>query len=161
MSHILPPQPRSTAVKRTFGIVASTYNEIYVNGLLDAVSAEFLSIAPNISQVIVRVPGAFEIPIVVSEMTRKMKLDAIMALGVVIDGETAHGGLISKAVTDSLLQIALHTGIPVIHEVLFVKSEEQAKIRCLGSEINRGTEAARAALAVTESLAQVRAYTKF
>ena len=70
----------------------------------------------------------------------------------IIDGETAHARLIADAVTRSLLDISLQHGIPVIHEVLLVANEDQARRRCLESDINRGIEAARAAVAASLSL---------
>jgi 6,7-dimethyl-8-ribityllumazine synthase len=96
------------------------------------------------------VPGAFEIPLVVQEIAMRGGIDAIIALGVIIEGETQHAALISAAVTDALLRIALAHRIPVIHEVLLLKNEEQARVRCLEVELNRGIEAARVAVRMAQ-----------
>ena len=96
--------------------------------------------------ILYEVPGAFEIPLVVQEVAARGGIDAIIALGVIIEGETAHAALIARTVTDSLQRIALTQRLPVIHEVLLVKNEEQARARCLGPEFNRGMEAARVAV---------------
>src|SRR5206468_9899666 len=92
--------------------------------------------------------GAFESPIVGSRLTRRQapSLASIMCLGVILRGETAHAQHIAESVTQSLAQMQLQTGIPVIHEVLLLENESQAKVRCLSSEHNRGTEAAQTAL---------------
>ena len=82
--------------------------------------------------------------------------DAIIALGVILEGETAHAQHLGQVVTRALQQVALEHGVPVIHAVLSLKNEEQARERCLEDEINRGTEAARAALEITNLLAELR-----
>jgi 6,7-dimethyl-8-ribityllumazine synthase len=82
-------------------------------------------------------------------------VDAIVAFGVIIQGATAHAELIGRTVTEALMQISLETRVPVIHEVLLVQNEEQARERCLGDEINRGTEAARVAIRMALALGQL------
>jgi 6,7-dimethyl-8-ribityllumazine synthase len=92
------------------------------------------------------VPGAFEVPIVVQAVAERGDVDAVIAFGLLMEGETSHAALISHSVTEALMRIGLATGIPVVHEVLVVTTEEQARARCLEDEINRGTEAARVAI---------------
>jgi len=96
------------------------------------------------------VPGAFELPVVVQSVAQRGGIDAVIAFGLLMEGETAHAALISHSVTEALMQIALATSIPVIHEVLVVTSEEQARVRCLEDELNRGTEAARVAIRMAQ-----------
>jgi 6,7-dimethyl-8-ribityllumazine synthase len=74
----------------------------------------------------------------------------MIAFGCVIRGSTAHADLISRSVTDSLQQLAVKHRVPVIHEVLLVDDEKQAYARCIGSKLNRGREAARAAAAMID-----------
>ena len=102
------------------------------------------------------VPGAFEIPVVVRELALQDKVDAIIAMGVIIRGKTAHAEHIGRAVTDALQRLAIAHGIPIIHAVLSVDDEEQARERCLGSRINRGTEAARTAVEIAGVMAELR-----
>ena len=131
--------------RRTFAIVASQYHPELVQGLIDHARREIEAIAPGAVVSVFHVPGAFEIPVAVQEVALRGHVDAILALGVIITGETAHADLIGTAVTNSLLELALAHRVPIIHEVLLVKTEEQARVRCLEEEINRGTEAARTA----------------
>ena len=122
----------------------------YVNGLIEHARRELEAIGPGMNVTVQEVPGAFEIPLVVQEIAMRGGIDAIIALGVIIEGETQHAALISAAVTDALLRIALAHRIPVIHEVLLLKNEEQARVRCLEVELNRGIEAARVAVRMAQ-----------
>jgi 6,7-dimethyl-8-ribityllumazine synthase len=92
----------------------------------------------------------------VQELATRGSIDAIIALGVIIEGETQHASLIASAITTSLQQISLTHRLPVIHEVLLVKNAEQARVRCLEEEINRGTEAARVAAQMVQTLGALR-----
>jgi 6,7-dimethyl-8-ribityllumazine synthase len=145
MSTAIPSRPRQIGQRRTFALVVSQYNSEFVNGLVDHARRELEAISPSFNVLVYEVPGAFEIPLIVQEVAIKGGLDAIIALGVIIEGETQHAALIAKAVTHALQQISLAQHLPVIHEVLLLKNEEQARTRCLDDEINRGTEAARTA----------------
>ena len=156
MSKLVPSRPRVNNVRRAFVLVASQFNSKYVQGLIEHCTDELRSLSPTSSVNLVMVPGAFEIPLVVREIALKKEADAIVALGVILEGDTAHARQLGDTVTHSLQQISLEHGLPVIHVVLSLKDEEQAKKRCLENEMNRGTEAARAALAMTNVLAELR-----
>ncbi len=155
MANDLPSRPATLHAPRHFGIVASDYNAAYVNGLVENATRELLQIAPGSTITTWRVPGAFEIPLLVQEVARRGMCDAILALGVIIEGATAHAALIASTLTQSLQQISLQHHIPVIHEVLLVKSEEQARARTLEAELNRGLEAARVAARMVELLSSL------
>ena len=152
----MPSRPRQIGQRRTFAIVASEYNGEFVRGLIEHARRELEAISPSFSVLLHEVPGAFEIPLVVQEVATRGGVDAIIALGVIIEGETQHASLIASAIAHSLLQISLAKNIPIIHEVLLVKNAAQARARCLGEEINRGTEAARTAARVVHALSQLR-----
>ena len=156
MSNLMPQRPRKMGQRRSFAIVASQYNGEFVRGLIDHARRELDAISNAFGTTIYEVPGAFEIPLVVQEIAQRGNVDAIIALGVIIEGETQHATHIAAATTHSLQQISLATRIPVVHEVLLVKNEEQARARCLEKEINRGTEAARVAAQIVQVLAELR-----
>jgi len=149
----LRPEVLNEAVR--IAIVASEYNRSYVDGLVRFASEELAAIAPQAKLTNVRVPGSFEIPIAVQAVAKYHKPDAILAFGLIFDGETLHASLIATAVTQALLTISLKESVPVLHEVLVAKNEEQAKARCLSPELNRGTEAARAAIRIVHALRQI------
>jgi 6,7-dimethyl-8-ribityllumazine synthase len=159
MSNIIPTKPRAilgTLVKRVFIIVASRFNATYVQGLVDHASMQLRELMPGAVITLYQVPGAFEIPIVVRELAVQKKADAIIAIGVIIKGHTAHAENLARSVTDALQRIALESGLPVINAVLSLKNEAQARERCLEDKINRGTEAARAAIEITGLMAELR-----
>jgi 6,7-dimethyl-8-ribityllumazine synthase len=141
----------------SIAIVASLYNNQFVQGLLDAGREELEELAPNASITVYRVPGAFEIPVCAELVLKSTKPDAVIAFGVIIRGSTEHADLVGATVTDALQQMAVRHVTPVIHEVLLLSSEEQAEERCLGSTINRGTEAAQTAVNMLSLFRKMRA----
>ena len=138
-----------------FAIVASTYNARYVDVMLRAAKAELLRAGGSVQ--IVRVPGAYEIPVITVRLARAKKFSAIICLGVILRGATTHAQHIGEAVSNALVQIQLQHEIPVIHEVLLLENEQQAKERCLSKTHNRGTEAAQTALEMARVMKSLRA----
>ena len=156
MSKSTPSRPPIAKGKRTFHIVASRFNAQYVTGLIDHVTEELRALAPKGTILVHRVPGSFEIPVVTREVAVQNKADAIIACGVILQGETNHAQNLSRSVTDALQRIAIEQGVPVINAVLSFDNEGQARARCLENKINRGTEAARAAVEIANVLSEVR-----
>src|SRR6266576_4063453 len=156
MSTNAPRRPRAKTGKRTFQIVASQVKSEYVPGLVDHVERELRSLASSAAISIYRVPGSFEIPVVVRELARKKKSDAIIACGVILLGETNHAKNLSRSVIDALQRIAVDYGVPVINVVLSFDNRRQARDRCLENTINRGTEAARAAVEIASAMSKLR-----
>ncbi len=130
-----------------FAIVASEYNRRYVDAMLRSAEAELVRAGAESVQV-TRVPGAFEIPVVAARLARSdaPRLSGIICLGVILRGETTHAQHVGEAVTTALVQLQLEFEVPVIHEVLLLENEAQAKDRCLNGKFNRGMEAAQTAL---------------
>ena len=157
MSNLIAPRPRTTAAtKRHFPIVASQFNSTYVQGLVDHVTAELRTLAPGTTMSLYQVPGAFEIPVIARELAMQKRGDAIIAVGVILKGKTDHAENLSRSVTDALQRIAVTHGVPVINAVLSFDDENQARERCLENEVNRGTEAARAAIEIANVIGKLR-----
>ena len=146
---------------RRFAIVASRYNGHYVDAMVRAATGELKRAGAKAVQV-VRVPGAYEIPIVAARLARAASchaarntqhtapLNAIICLGVILRGETVHAAHIGEAVSRALMEMQVRHEVPVIHEVLLLENEAQARARCLDPKRNRGREAAQTALAMAQ-----------
>lgn len=156
MSAALPPKPRTVASRRRICVVASQYNEQFTDALVENTVDELTQLFPQSSIEVARVSGAFEIPVVAKTIAQLNPPDCIIALGVILRGETAHADLIAGSVTDALQGIAVDHTIPVIHEVLLLNDEKQAFSRCIGESLNRGREAARSALSVVEVFKELK-----
>jgi 6,7-dimethyl-8-ribityllumazine synthase len=148
------------AANGQFAIVASQYNARYVDAMVRAARGE-LKRAGVKSPRIIRVPGAYEIPLVAARLACLAAdaaqsaapapgLSAIICLGLILRGETVHAAHIGEAVSQALMQIQLSYQVPVIHEVLLLENEAQARARCLDRRHNRGAEAAQTALAMAQ-----------
>lgn len=156
MSSLMPERPPCCEVPWKIGVVASLYNPQWVQGLTDHFCAELRAISPGASIEVHRVPGSFELPLAVQQLCKSGRVQAVAAFGVLLQGATAHATLVAQSITNSLLQSALSFEIPVLHEVLLVGDAEQAKARCLEMELNRGIEAARAAIRMLRALEAIR-----
>lgn len=95
---------------------------------------------------VVKVPGAFEIPLVARTMAKSSRFDAVICLGAVIRGDTPHFEYISSAVTRGIGQAALDTDVPIIFGVLTTETVAQAEERADAGRLNRGGEAATSAI---------------
>ena len=160
------------AADASFAIVASRYNARYVNAMLRAAQAELKRAGARRVEVF-RVPGAYEIPVVAAWLARsaagyeaaaaavrarlphRSSPSAILCLGVILRGETVHAAHIGEAVSRALMRIQLDYLVPVIHEVLLLENEDQARARCLSRTHNRGTEAAQTALAMARTMGRL------
>lgn len=153
--------PRANGAR--FAIVASRYNARYVDAMVRAARAE-LKRAGAGSVEVFRVPGAYEIPLVTARLARQSggacspdvrRFAAIICLGVILRGETVHAAHIGEAVSSALMELQLRHEAPVIHEVLLLENEQQARARCLSRTHNRGSEAAQTALAMARLMARL------
>jgi len=142
--------------KAHFAIVASKYNAEYVDAMLSAAEAT-LRAAGAADVRVVRVPGAYEIPVVAARLarTKSPRFAAILCLGVILRGETTHAQHIGEAVSQALALIQVETEVPVIHEVLLLENRQQAEARCLDKDHNRGLEAAQTALEMAGIMASL------
>ncbi len=140
-----------------FVIVAARYNARFVEGMLRA-ARRVLAEAKAAKVQVVRVPGAFEIPVVAATVAGASggRLSAIICLGVILRGETTHAQFIGETVTAALAQIQVQYSVPVVHEVLLLENPQQAEARCLSRTHNRGAEAAHTALEMAETMRRLR-----
>jgi 6,7-dimethyl-8-ribityllumazine synthase len=136
------------------GIVASRYNEDIVSRLtLSAIAA---LVQHGVSEDDIRtvwVPGAVEIPLVAQRLARGGDVHAVIALGAVIRGETAHFEYVARMVADGTMRVTLDTGVPVIFGVLTTDGREHALARTGGGAGDKGWEAALSAMHMIRTLA--------
>jgi 6,7-dimethyl-8-ribityllumazine synthase len=132
---------------RRVTIVAARFNESVtaslVDGALEALSRHGVS-EDHIE--VVWVPGAFEIPLIARRIANRGDVDAVVCLGAVIRGETAHFELVAAEAARGIAEVARDTGVPCIFEVLTTEDLAQAQARAGGAHGNKGWEAAEAAL---------------
>ncbi len=136
------------------GVVMSRFNLPVCEGLLSACVAELkrLGVAADDMQ-IATVPGALEIPLVMQSMAQSGKFDALVALGAVIRGETYHFEVVSNDACRAIMEVQLHTGIPIANGILTCETDEQAEVRMHP----KGTDCAQAAIEMANLLKAVRA----
>ena len=145
-------KPRlSTTANNRIAIVASRYNWEFVEPMISRAVEELSLIEPGTKVDIAHAPGSFEIPFLTAKILQNIKPDAVICLGVIFKGETGHADLIASSVSDALCQLSVEKVVPVIHGVLLLNDPDQAKDRCLGTEMNRGIECARAAIEIIRS----------
>ena len=150
MSLAVPQELTVDGAGLSVGIVASRYNPTLVDALLHQVFENLRAAGVKKKKICVhRVPGANELPSAAQWLATAVKPDVIVALGVIIRGDTSHYELISEAATQGLMRVALDSRISVINGVVVAENQKQAEERCLG-KINRGAEFARAALEMAD-----------
>lgn len=125
------------------GVVMSRFNLPICEGLLSACIAELkrLGVADD-AMAIATVPGALEIPLVLQSMAQSGKFDALVALGAVIRGDTYHFEVVSNDACRAIMELQLHTGVPIANGILTCDTDEQAEVRMLP----KGTDCAQAAV---------------
>lgn len=130
-----------------FGIVCARFNDFFVSRLLDGAMDAIVRHGGDANNVSVAyVPGSYEIPFAIKKMLRTEKYDAILALGVVIQGATAHAGYINSEVAKCLAQLGLEFGVPVTYGMITAENLEQAIERSGTKAGNKGVDAALAAI---------------
>ena len=129
------------------GLVVSKFNEFVTNRLTSAAVDTLKNQGVEEEHIdTVRVPGAFEIPLVARHLAGSKQYDAVICLGAVIRGETPHFDYISAEMSRGIAQASWETGIPIVFGVLTTNTAEQALERSGESEKNRGVDAARTAI---------------
>jgi len=148
MSLAAPAQPAVDAAPLRVAVAAAQFNAELVDALLGRVLDRLRSAGVPADQLTVeRVPGSHELPVAAQLLVGARQPDVVVALGVIIRGDTLHYQLVADAATTGLMNVALGSGVPVINGVVVAETPDQARARCLG-EIDRGAEFADAALAM-------------
>lgn len=123
-------------------VVASRFNEGFCGRLLDGALAELAALNVAAADIAtVRVPGALEIPMALQWLAQSSRFDALIALGVVIRGETYHFELVANESSRGVMEVQLETGVPIANGIITTENEAQAEAR-----IGKGAEAARVAV---------------
>jgi len=146
-----------TAKGKKFAIVVARFNSFIVESLLEG-ALDTLKRVGNVDDAditVIRVPGAFEMPLAVQKVAASNKYDAVIALGAVIRGGTPHFEYVAGECTKGIAQVMMQYGLPVAFGVLTVESIEQAIERAGTKMGNKGGEAASSALEMVNVLAQL------
>jgi 6,7-dimethyl-8-ribityllumazine synthase len=132
-----------------FAIVASRWNPRIVDALIDGARRAFAAHGVNDDAVdVVRVPGAWEIPMAAAKLARTGHYAAIVALGCVVRGDTRHYEHVADGCAQGLMRVALDNGLPVLNGVLAVEQHADAQARAGGAHGNKGEDVALAALEI-------------
>ncbi len=130
-----------------FGIVCARFNDFFVSKLLEGAMDAIVRHGGDAQDISVAyVPGSYEIPFAIKKMLKTGKYDAVLALGVVIQGATPHAGYINSEVAKCLAQLGLEFGIPVTYGMITADNLEQAIERSGTKAGNKGVDAAVAAI---------------
>jgi 6,7-dimethyl-8-ribityllumazine synthase len=147
-----------SAEGRSFGIVASRFNDFIVKALLEGALGAIRRHGGDAGAVdVVWVPGSYEIPVVARELALSGRYDAIICLGAVIRGATAHFDYVAGGAASGISSVALETGVPVIFGVITTETIEQAIERAGTKMGNKGFEAAVSAMEMADLMPQIRA----
>ena len=147
-----------SAEGRSFGIVASRFNDFIVKALLDGALGAIRRHGGDAGAVdVVWVPGSYEIPLVARELALSGRYDAIICLGAVIRGATAHFDYVAGGAATGISSVALETGVPVIFGVITTETIEQAIERAGTKMGNKGFEAAVSAMEMADLMPRIRA----
>jgi 6,7-dimethyl-8-ribityllumazine synthase len=136
-----------TAPECRFAIVVSRFNEEITEGLLSGARAALADASVSDDRIVlVRVPGAYEIPLAALRLAETGRFDAVICLGCLIKGDTMHFEYIADAVSHGIMEASAASGVPMAFGVLTTMTDEQAELRAAAGPDNKGREAAMAAV---------------
>ena len=145
-----------SAAGKTFGVVASRFNDFIVKALLEGALDAVRRHGGDVGSVdVVWVPGSYEIPIAAAEMAKTGRYDAVICLGAVIRGSTAHFDYVAGGAANGISAVALQTGVPTIFGVITTETIEQAIERAGTKMGNKGFEAAVSAIEMADLLPRI------
>ena len=134
------------------GVIVSRFNSFLTEQLVKGALDAFVRLGGDEKDItLVRVPGAYEIPLVAKRLASK-KYDAVVALGAVVQGATAHADLINQATAKAFSEISIETGVPIIDGIVSAENLEQAVERCGTKQGNKGFSAMQSAIEMVRVL---------
>jgi 6,7-dimethyl-8-ribityllumazine synthase len=137
-------------------VLTSSYNEAIVAGLLNGARARWQELGGEAAALRVeRIPGAFELPLAARQFALAGGVDAVVALGCVIRGDTAHFEYVAGECARGLQNVMLETGLPVAFGVLTTENQAQAEARAAPGADNKGAEAMDTAIAMAQLLRRI------
>ena len=145
-----------TASGLKVALVASRFNSFLVEQLIKGAEDAFVRLGGESDNItLVRVPGAYEIPVIARKLASSGKFNAIVGIGAVIQGSTAHASLITETTARAFTEIALETGVPVTDGVVTAENLEQAVERCGTKQGNKGFAAMQAAVEISNVIKNI------
>ena len=143
--------PSTLSTNSNYGIVYTSWNQEIVSSLLESTTKELLSLGVNKNNIsVMEVPGAFEVPLASKSLASKV--DAVIALGAIVKGDTPHFDFIASSCAHGVVQASLEENKPIIFGVLTTNNVEQALLRSDANRENKGAEFARSAMQMIEAL---------
>ncbi|MBI3621987.1 MAG: 6,7-dimethyl-8-ribityllumazine synthase [Nitrospirae bacterium] len=141
-----------------FALVVSAFNATVTDGLLERALATLRERGADPGHLtIVRVPGAVELPLTAKRLALTRRFEAVICLGAVVRGETSHYDLVCETAARGISQVALETGVPVIFGVVTAETLEQALERSRAGRLDRGRDAALAAIEMATLFRRLKA----
>ena len=142
-----------TAKGLKIALVASRFNSFLVEQLVKGAEDAFMRLGGDGADLLlVRVPGAYEIPVAAKKLAASGRYDAVVGLGAVVQGATAHADLINQATAKAFEEISVETGVPVLDGVVSAENLEQAVERCGTKQGNKGFSAMQSAVEMVNVL---------
>lgn len=137
-------------------LLVSRFNSFLTEQLVKGATDAFVRMGGDEKDLtLVRVPGAYELPLVAKKLAQKKGTDAIVALGAVVQGATSHADLINETTARAFSQISLETGVPVLDGVVSAENLEQAVERCGTKQGNKGFSAMQAAIEMVNVMKKI------
>ena len=151
----------TSAAGRSFAIIVSRWNDEYTSKLANGAVEALKGAGANDDAIdIFHVPGAFELPVASLKAAESGEYSAVIALGVVIRGDTPHFDYVAGQAAAGLMQASMQTGVPVMFGVITADNIEQVIARCGEKADNKGYEAALSAVETANVLSEIRVRTE-
>ena len=148
-------QASEVSINAKYGLLSTQWNKFVVDVMLDSAEKELMSQGVESNNIVkIEVPGAYELPLAAKRMLEK-DIDAIIALGAVIKGETPHFDFVSSSCANGLTKVSIEANKPVLFGVLTTETEEQAIRRADPKKGNKGAEVALSAMELLEQYASI------